>query len=60
MEKKNKEFTCKICKKKFKVDNQKKIRQRTVYCSKECADYSHTQQMLNFWTNKVNYRLVFK
>lgn len=60
LEEKTKEYTCRICKKKFHIDKEKKIRQRNIYCSSECSKISHKEQMTNFWTNRVNLRLVFK
>jgi hypothetical protein len=44
---------CKECNKSFIIDKTKKIRQRNVYCSKECAHTAHKKQMQDFWTNKV-------
>ncbi len=59
-EKEKKELECKMCGKKFRIDTNKRIRQRNIYCSRECALRSHKIQMQNFWTNKIKLDLIFR
>lgn len=44
---------CRICGQEFfNIENLKK-RQRTVFCSWECAEIGHKQISSNYWTRKV-------
>ena len=48
-----KRTSCRTCGKKvIQLENQKK-RQRTVFCSNECAEKGHKNQINNHWTRKV-------
>ena len=44
---------CRMCNKEvLRLENQKK-RQRTVFCSCECAEKGHKEMIKNYWTRKV-------
>ena len=44
---------CRMCKKKIiRLDGVKK-RQRTVFCSLECAEKGHKEICNNYWTRKI-------
>lgn len=44
---------CRICDKEIiRLENQKQ-RQRTVFCSDECAKKGHQQLIKNYWTRKL-------
>ena len=59
-EEKKKPKTCKICEKEILKDVNKKVRQRSIYCSEKCASNAHKEQVNNFWTNKINCKLEFR
>jgi hypothetical protein len=54
MEKRTKkQLLCRTCGQEFvTMENQKK-RQRTIFCSLECAEKGHKHQLNNHWTRKV-------
>ncbi len=50
---KENELICRCCENKFIIDKSQKKRQRTVFCSKECAQKGHKNQLNNHWTRKI-------
>jgi len=57
---KKKPKTCKVCDNEILRDGNKKVRQRSIYCSEKCAQHAHKEQVNNFWTNKINCKLEFR
>jgi hypothetical protein len=56
-EKRNAEqFCCRICEKTFVLVENAKKRQRTIFCSKECALKGHKEIKENHWTRIVRAR----
>ena len=54
MEKRTKKkFKCRCCEKEFMQEESIKTRQRTVFCSCECAEKGHNKQVENYWTRKI-------
>ena len=49
----NESFFCRICGNKIIKKENEKRRQRTVFCSCECAEQGHKDQLNNHWTRKV-------
>jgi len=48
-----KPLLCRTCGKEvIRLENQKK-RQRTVFCSCECAEKGHKEKIKNYWTRKA-------
>lgn len=44
---------CRTCHKEvLRLENQNK-RQRTVFCSRECAEKGHKEMIKNYWTKKT-------
>lgn len=46
-------FTCRICGNEFSHKENMKKRQRTVFCSCECAEKGHNELINNHWTRKL-------
>ena len=44
---------CRICGKRIVHKKDAKKRQRTVFCSSECAEKGHKTQLTNHWTRKI-------
>ena len=44
---------CRICGEEFVRKESLKKRQRTVFCSQECAHRGHKKQLNNHWTRKI-------
>lgn len=51
--KKEKSYTCRTCKCAFTPASDQKKRQRTVFCSEECAKKGHQNQLNNHWTRRI-------
>lgn len=49
----NKKILCRSCKKEITLDKSIKKRQRTVFCSLECAKKGHKEINKNYWTRKT-------
>ncbi len=49
---KNKNY-CRKCGKELISDTECKKRQRTIFCSEECAQKGHVDQLNNHWTKKI-------
>ena len=49
----DKEVFCRTCKTLIITKKDLKKRQRTVFCSCECAAKGHKQQLDNHWTRKI-------
>ena len=47
-------FKCRACRKEVTHRAGEKKRQRTVYCSYECAEIAHNKQINNHWTKKIH------
>jgi hypothetical protein len=48
-----KTLTCRLCKKAIYRDNKIKKRQRTVFCSDECARIGQKEKCVSYWTRQV-------
>ena len=46
-------FFCRCCEKEIIHDKELKKRQRTVFCSEECAEKGHRERVGNYWTRKI-------
>ena len=46
---------CRICEKEIVLNEYCKVRQRTVFCSWECAEVGHKDQTMNHWTRKLRH-----
>lgn len=46
-------FLCRCCGIEFFIDKTSKKRQRSVFCSQECALKGHKEQTNNYWTRKI-------
>jgi len=47
-------FLCRCCGIEFAIDKTSKKRQRSVFCSEECAHKGHVEQKNNYWINKIS------
>lgn len=48
-----KTYLCRTCGIKFLKKEKEKKRQRTIFCSFECAHKGHQEQLNNYWTRKI-------
>lgn len=46
-------YFCRYCNKEIFQEKDIKKRQRTVFCSAECAQIGHQEQTNNHWTRKI-------
>lgn len=46
-------LSCRICGNEVKQKANEKKRQRTIFCSSECAKKGHKDQLNNHWTRKL-------
>jgi hypothetical protein len=44
---------CRICGKEIVIKENVKKRQRSVFCSSECANQGHKNQLNNHWTRRI-------
>lgn len=44
---------CRVCNTEIKREKSQKKRQRTIFCSEECALKGHKKQLDNYWTRKI-------
>jgi hypothetical protein len=49
---------CRTCNKQFTIKKNQRTRQRTVFCSHECAEKGHKKQLKNHWTRKVRSKQI--
>src|ERR1700677_3799466 len=49
-----KRYFCRACGKEVIQKENLKKRQRTVFCSNECAGWGHKKQVNNHWTRKIH------
>lgn len=49
----DKKVFCRVCDKEVIQDKNLKKRQRTVFCSLECAQQGHKELSSNYWTRQV-------
>jgi len=54
-----KKFKCRICGKEFSHEKNLKKRQRTVFCSQECAQKGHKELCNNYWTTRFRAKGAF-
>lgn len=44
---------CRTCGNEVTIESDAKKRQRTVFCSCECAEKGHKEQLNKYWTRKI-------
>ena len=54
-----KPMLCRTCGKEIGHDESQKKRQRTVFCSSECAEKGHQEQLKNHWTRKIEVNMQY-
>jgi hypothetical protein len=51
---------CRTCNNEIIRKKNEKKRQRSIFCSRECASLGHKNQLSNHWTRKVKGNMDFK